>query len=56
MEKQYTLKEASEILNIKVRTLYKLITDGKIKAKKYEGLSTWYISESEINRLMENMR
>lgn len=56
MEKQYTLKEASEMLNIKVRTLRKMIYDKKIVAKKYEGLWTLYISESEIKRLVESMK
>lgn len=56
MEKQYTLKEASELLNIKVRLLRKRINEKKIIAKKYDGSNMLYISESELNRYMENMK
>lgn len=56
MEKQYTLKEASELLNIKLRLLRKRIYEGNIVAKKYKGSNLLYISESEINRYMENMK
>lgn len=55
MEKQYTLKEASELLNIKVRTLRVLINNKTITAKKYKNLNVLYIAESEIERYQKEM-
>ena len=56
MEKQYTLKEAAEILNIPVSLLRVRISQGYVKAKKYEGSNRLYVSESELNRVQGNMR
>lgn len=56
MEKQYTLKEAAELLNIPISLLRVRISQGYVKAKKYQGSNRLYVSESEINRVMENMK
>lgn len=57
MEKYYTLKETSEILNVKIRTLRLWIDNGKLVAKKYgSNTSKLYVSESEINRLLGEMK
>ena len=56
MEKYYTLKETSEILNVKVRTLRKRIEEGKIIAKKYEGSNMLYVSQKEIERVQGEMK
>lgn len=51
MEKRYSIRQASELLGIKVRTVREWIRLGKIKATKYEVSNRWFISESEIKRL-----
>lgn len=56
MEKYYTLKETSEILNVKIRTLRKRIQEGKIIAKKYEGSNMLYVSQKEIERVQGEMK
>lgn len=56
MEKYYTLKETSEILNVKIRTLRKRIEEGRIIAKKYNGSNMLYISEKEIERVQGEMK
>ena len=52
VEKNYSIKQASEVLGIKVRTVREWIRDGKIKAKKYDVSNRWFIPESEIIRLI----
>ena len=52
IEKRYSIKEASTVLGVKVRTVREWIHDGKLKAKKYDCSNRWFISESEIIRLM----
>ena len=37
MQEYYTLKEVSEILSIKVKTLYKWVNEGKLKSVKIGG-------------------
>ena len=56
MEKQYTLKEAAKLLNIPLTLLRVRISQGYVIAKKYEGSNRLYVSESEINRVMGNMK
>ena len=56
MEKQYTLKETANLLNIPIRLLYVRIKQGYVKAKKYEGSNRLYVSESELNRVQGNMK
>lgn len=51
----YGLKDAANILGIKVRTIREWIRNGKIKAVKDENNWYWKIPESEIERkLNEN--
>lgn len=52
-EKSYSLKDAAEILGIKIRTARQWVHDGKMKAVKYQGMNRWYVLESEIRRLKE---
>jgi excisionase family DNA binding protein len=56
MEKYYTLKETSEILNVKIRTLRLWIDKGKITAKKYNGSNMLYVSQKEIERVQGEMK
>ena len=56
MEKQYTIKQAAELLNIPVTLLRVRIRQGYIIAKKYQGSNRLFITEREINRTMDNMR
>ncbi|MCR4430636.1 MAG: helix-turn-helix domain-containing protein [Tepidanaerobacteraceae bacterium] len=51
MENYYTPQEVAEKLKLNIRTLYKWIREGNIKAVKIGGV--WRISESEISRLLE---
>ena len=50
-EKMYNIRQASNLLGIKVRTVREWIRTGKIKAGKYEVSNRWFIAESEIERL-----
>ena len=52
IEKNYSIKQASTVLGVKVRTVREWIRTGKIKAKKYDISNRWFIPESEIIRLM----
>lgn len=51
MEKNYSIKQASDLLGIKIRTVRQWIRDGKIKGKKYPKSPRWFIAESEIKRV-----
>ena len=50
MERYYTPKEVSETLKLNIRTIYKWIREGHLKAVKLGDV--WRISESELNRLL----
>ena len=50
--KYYTLRQASEIMGIKVRTVREWIRNGRIKAIKIGGSNRWFISRDEIERLV----
>ena len=49
--KNYTIRQASSILGMSVRTTREWIRNGKIRAAKYPGSNIWRIPESEINRI-----
>lgn len=49
--KYYTLRQASEILGLKVRTVREWIRVGRIKAIKLGGSNRWFISHDEIERI-----
>lgn len=51
MEKHYSIRQASNLLGIKVRTVREWIRNGKLKAVKYGVSNRWFISEEEIARL-----
>ena len=51
MNRFYTVREASKLLDRKVRTVRDLVVRGKIKAAKFPGSRRWVIPESEIERL-----
>ena len=51
MERWYTLRDASELLGIKVRTLREWLKQGKVKAVKYPNGKNWYIREKDLMRL-----
>lgn len=52
-ERHYSLKDAAQILGIKIRTARQWVHDGKMQAVKYSGMNRWYVTESEIRRLKE---
>lgn len=49
--KDYTIREAAKILNVKVRTIRDWLKKGKIKAEKKTNDWYWMIPEVEIERL-----
>lgn len=49
--KMYNIRQASNLLGIKVRTVREWIRNGKLKAGKYDVSNRWFIPESEIERL-----
>lgn len=51
--KHYTVRQTSELLGIKVRTVRDWISKGKIRAVKYDGSNRWFISHKEIQRILE---
>ena len=51
MDNMYSVRQTSNLLGIKVRTVREWIRNGKLKAVKYETGNHWYIPESEIKRI-----
>ena len=51
MEQTYSIRQASVLLGIKVRTVREWIRKGKLRAKKDAHSRRWSISEAEIKRL-----
>lgn len=49
--KNYNIRQASNLLGIKVRTVREWIRRGKLKATKYGVSNRWFISEDEIKRI-----
>lgn len=49
--KNYTIRQASSMLGMSVRTVREWIRSGKMKAAKYPGSNIWRIPESEIVRI-----
>lgn len=47
----YNIKQAAELLGIKVRTVREWIKLNKLHAEKYECSNRWFVSEEEINRI-----
>ena len=47
MERRYNLREAADLLGVKVRTIREWIKNGKIKAQKYDVSNRWFIVQSE---------
>lgn len=56
IEKNYSIREAAEVLGIKVRTVREWLRRGIVHGKKYENCPMWFIPESEIKRLQKDMR
>ena len=51
MEKMYSLRQAAEILGVKIRTLREWVMQKKVHAVKYPNSNRWYVTESEIKRI-----
>ena len=51
MSKMYSLRNAADILGIKVRTAREWVHSGKMNASKYPNSQRWYVTEEEINRI-----
>lgn len=49
-----SVKEASEILNVKVRTVRDWIASGKIKANKDKKTRRWEISKKSLEKLIHD--
>jgi excisionase family DNA binding protein len=52
MDNYYTPQQVAEKLQINIRTVYKWIREGKLKAIKIGDL--WRISETELKRFVED--
>jgi len=52
MNRYYNIRQTSDLLGIKVRTVREWIKNGKLKAKKYDVSNRWFIPESEISKIM----
>lgn len=52
MEQNYNIRAAAQLLGVPVRTIRYWIHKGVIKAVQYTNRGKWYISGSEINRIM----
>ena len=52
MVKIYTIRQASKMLGMSVRTVREWVWNGKLKAFKYTGSNMWRIPESEIKKMM----
>ena len=52
MEKKYKLREVAEILGLKVRTIRQWVHDGKLEAVKAPGGKHWFVSDSELRRIL----
>ena len=48
----YNIRQAANILGLKVRTIREWIRTGKLKASKYPVSNRWFISDEEIARVM----
>lgn len=55
-EKHYNLREAAEMLGIKIRTARAWVHDGKLNAVKYGDSNRLYVPESEIVRKQNEER
>ena len=53
MDRFYSIRQASNLLGIKVRTVREWIRRGKLKAVKYGVSNRWFISEDEIRRIQD---
>lgn len=49
--KSYTVRQASSVLGMSVRTIREWIKNGKMRAAKYPGSNIWRIPTSEISRI-----
>lgn len=56
VEKLYTLMEASEILNVKLRTLRSWVYKGKINVKRYVEGGNIYITYTELTRILNRLK
>lgn len=54
MENYYNIRQASNLIGIKVRTVREWIRNGKLKAVKYDVSNRWFIPESEIRKVTEH--
>lgn len=46
--KLYTVSEAADVLRISLRSAYKFVEEGRLKAYKAEGTRQWLIPEESI--------
>ncbi|HDQ22849.1 MAG TPA: DNA-binding protein [Candidatus Uhrbacteria bacterium] len=50
MQKLYTPKEVAEILKVNIKTVYRYIKSGKLKATK---IGQWGIKQEDLNKLIK---
>lgn len=53
MNGTYNVKEAAELLHVRIETVRKYLRDGQIKGFKVKGSKKWLIPTAEIKKLME---
>lgn len=51
----YTIRQATEILPYKIRTIRQWISDKKIKAVKFYNSNLWLIPKEEIERKLNDL-
>ena len=56
MEKYYTLKQTSKILNVSVSTLYRRIKDGIIVSLQIGGRGKHVLPRKEIDRFLQKSK
>lgn len=52
-EREYTLNEVAEMLEMKLQTVRAWVNSGKIMAKKHKQHGIFYVTQTELDRLLE---
>lgn len=52
----YSVREISDILNVKVRTVRSWITDGKLRARKDKKTRKWKIAKRSLEKFIHDYK
>ena len=52
-EREYTLNEVAEMLEMKLLTVRNWVNSGKIVAKKHTPHGIFYVTQTELDRLLD---